>query len=156
MYSVFYLYCYKTCAFFLSSEKGLSGENTFILNSNKANKIDYTSNVTLRGGAGGAKNIIGMSVTISGLTLSNLTNKVLMIITGSENSPFSALTFGIFSRIGGASGDIGHFTTMCNEFIWGSNNSPELSNNFIIDFIFHSDVTSICNAYSKLSKFLVF
>ena len=27
------LYCYKTCAFFLSSEKDLSGENTFILNS---------------------------------------------------------------------------------------------------------------------------
>ena len=40
------LYCYKTCAFFLSSEKDLSGENTFILNSNinkKQNTIDYTS-----------------------------------------------------------------------------------------------------------------
>ena len=31
---LYYLYCYKTCAFFLSSEKDLSGENTFILNSN--------------------------------------------------------------------------------------------------------------------------
>ena len=28
------LNCYKTCAFFLSSEKDLSGKNTFILNSN--------------------------------------------------------------------------------------------------------------------------
>ena len=31
---LYYLYCYKTCAFFLSSEKDLSVENTFILNSN--------------------------------------------------------------------------------------------------------------------------
>ena len=40
------LYCYKTCAFFLSSKKDLSGENTFILNSNinkKQNTINLSS-----------------------------------------------------------------------------------------------------------------
>ena len=40
------LNCYKTCAFFLSSEKDLSGENTFILNSNinkKQNMINLSS-----------------------------------------------------------------------------------------------------------------
>ena len=156
------LYCYKTCAFFLSSEKDLSGENTFILNSNignlytyKADKIDYTSNVTVSGGAGGAQNIIGMSVTISGLALSNLLNKLIIIFTTGE-VPYSAMTFGTFKYINGANENLANFTTMCNEFIWGSNNTPTLSNEFSISFIFHSDVTSICNAYSKLSKFLVF
>ena len=59
------LYCYKTCAFFLSSEKDLSGENTFILNSNinkKQNTIDYTS--TTKGEWGGNNNAGSIHITL--------------------------------------------------------------------------------------------
>ena len=111
--------------------------------------------MTVSGGTSGAKNIIGMSVTISGLTLSNLLNKLIIIFTTGE-VPYSAMTFGTFKYINGANENLANFTTMCNEFIWGSNNTPTLSNKFSINFIFHTDVTSICNAYSKISKFLVF
>ena len=123
--------------------------------SNKANKIDYTSNVTVSDGAGGAKNIIGMSVTISELPLSNLLNKLIIIFTTGE-VPYSAMTFGTFKYINGANANLAYFTTMCDQYIWGSNNTPTLSNKFSINFIFHADVSSISNAYSKISKFLVF
>ena len=130
--------------------------NKFYSNLNaKAPKADYTSNMTVSGGVGGAKNIIKMDVKITGIDVSNLVNKVLMIVTGSSSTPFSALTFGIFAYVYGASVDIGHFTTLCADYTCGSSNTPSISNSFLLNFDFNTDITGRGADYYTLKKFLV-
>ena len=67
------LYCYKTCAFFLSSEKDLSGENTFILNSNinTLNTMIHDISSDFTGSISGGFGDLTVTLTFSSLPVIN-------------------------------------------------------------------------------------
>ena len=81
------LNCYKTCAFFLSSEKDLSGENTFILNSN------INSRALLK------------KVTVSSIDKSNVSGHVYTVkfsLSSSVSSYAGGIAFSSYSFNAGA------------------------------------------------------
>ena len=151
------LYCYKTCAFFLSSEKDLSGENTFILNSNKADKIDYTSNAKITNTTIDSTFKV-LTVSFSFTSSSILKNHFIIISTYSKNTPFNAMTYGSFSDVGGTPMSIGFFSTLLHGFITHSTTEITLANTFSMTFNFGTDIRSCgtTSAYTSIKKFLVF